>query len=212
MSVLAFDPENWFVSLFRSLEDYVKAKADLDIYDVRGGFPSNNLLTELLPLGKTLIHFDTDDVNNPIFGFGENVVDNVYDDVAGTVLPMEAKMHTVNWDVGIWTSPRSGGTTARMTAYQLLTDLFTGVLAFRDLRDSRGIEIVSFNGGNFIEEEIDDITVFRVADMTLITRVFSKTTPIAPLPFIGDVTQIESITINPEGPILDSVKKGGKSK
>jgi hypothetical protein len=41
------------------------------------------------------------------------------------------------------------------------------VLAFRDLRDSRGIEIVSFNGGNFIEEEIDDITVFRVADMTL---------------------------------------------
>jgi hypothetical protein len=47
---------------------------------VRGGFPSNNLLTELLPLGKTLIHFDTDDVNNPIFGFGENVVDNVYDD------------------------------------------------------------------------------------------------------------------------------------
>lgn len=208
MSALEFDPTSWVTSLFRSLKDYVQTKSDAigggEVYEIIGNFPPTKLLTRRQPFDKTIIHFEYDDIRNPVFGFGDNVVDNIYDDINGTVTPIEAKPHIANFDVGVWASERSGGDTARMNAYQLLNDIFTGVLSYRDLRDNWGIEIISFDGGNFLQEDIDDVTVWRVSGSTLVVKVFSKTTPVQPIPYIDGTTQIEGFTIEPGDPILDS--------
>lgn len=203
--VIALDPNEWVTTLFRGLKDYILKNTDADIYNVIGNFPPTELFTNRQPFDKTIIHFEYDDIRNPTFGFGDNVVDSIYDDTAKTVIPIEAKIHIANFDVGIWASERSGGDTARMLAYQKLNDLFTGTLAYRSLRDSRGIEIVSFDGGNFIQEDIDDITVWRVSGATLVVRVFSRTSPPEPIPYIDydTITQEPSLEIQPSDPIVD---------
>lgn len=205
LPIKPFDPDNWVTSLFRALENYVLIKSEDTDYEIIGSFPPTELFTERQPLERTIIHFEFDDIRNPWFGFGDNVVDAVYDDTAQTVLLHEAKPHIVNIDVGVWASERSGGGTARMEAYEFLTNIFNGTLAYRDLRDNWGIEIQSFNGGNFIEEDINDIAIWRVAGLTLIVRVFSRSTPPAPIPYIvEDITQEPNLSVQPGTPINEN--------
>lgn len=186
MSIVPVDPNDWFETTFRALKSYIESLVDSDIYDVINNFPSTSLLAERLPLDKTIIHFEIDNVSNPVLGFGDNVTDYEYDDVSGTVIPIEAQWHVVNFDFGVWTSDRSGGVTARLRAFQALQDAFVGVQAFQNCFNATGLEIVSFTGGNFTEELINDQRVWRIADLVLVIRVFSSRKP-APVPYVDEV-------------------------
>lgn len=171
MSVI--DPDNWVVTTFRILKEYVEAEFDSDIYDIVFAFPSASDLGQAMPLDKTLIHFEMDAPLNPLLGIGRNVVSSVLDTAAKTIIEYEGLIHHLNFDVGIWASARSGGVTARMEAYQILNNLFAGSVAFFNLQPF-GIEIQSFNGGTFIKDEINDVEIFRMIDMTLMLTVYSR--------------------------------------
>ena len=135
-------------------------------------WPSTTDLGKMMPLSKTLIHFEIDSVTNMPIGFGEQK-DVTVDPVSGITTEFECRRHDVNFDVGIWSSARSGGTTARLNAYQLLTEMFVGPSAYFALKEI-GIELMGFTGFACIREEIDDIEVFRAMDMTLMLRVYSQ--------------------------------------
>lgn len=179
------DPDEWVVTLFRSLESYVKASLDTDIYEVGFSFPTATDIGRWLPLDKTLIHFEIDGINPVVLGFGDNIVDATYSDADHSVSEHEANVHIVNFDIGVWASERTGGVTARLRAYQRLNDLFVGASAYHALQ-SLGIELMNFTGGNFIKEEIDNIPIFRVTGMILEVKIFSRRIRV-PVPYIGDV-------------------------
>lgn len=188
----ALDPEKWVEGFFAAIKDYVTVNTDA-LYDVRFSFPGNDL-DELQPPPKTIIHFEIDDHENPKFGFGENVVDGVYDDTLLTTTDFEAQTHMLNLDVGIWASQKSGGVNARLKAFQHLVDLFCGPSAFQLVRNTYGFEIVSFDGGSFVRDSVADIPLWRVAGMTLIVRIFGKKV-IPPAPYIADIILEPGITI-----------------
>lgn len=170
---VSIDPDKWVETLFRAFQAFVESKIDTEIYDLRFSFPSANDLGILMPLNKTIIHFEMDNITNPTFGIGRNVVAADYDDINKTITEWEALEHELNYDVGVWASARSGGVTARLRAYQVLNDLFAGARAFFDLQEI-GIEIKSFNGAAFHKEELNDVEVFRIANMTLVICVYSR--------------------------------------
>jgi hypothetical protein len=190
---VAVDPDAWVITLFRALKNYVLTNTDEDIYDIRFDFPNTVDLGEFMPLDKTVIHFEIDDIQNPPIGFGENILQVDRDEDTEQIVEHEAKQHRVEFDVGIWASTKSGGVTARLKAYQLLNDLFVGAQAYRNMLDITGIEVRNFSGGNFIKEEISDIDVFRVMNMNLTVHIFSRRTK-GPAPFIVEVLEDPSLT------------------
>jgi hypothetical protein len=191
---ILFDPDHWVTSAWRSLKGYVLASIDEDIYQIHFGFPEASDLGEWLPLEKTLIHFEIDDITHPPIGFGDQIIDQEYDDTDETLVEHEAQIHIINFDVGVWASAKSGGVTARLEAYQLLTDLFNGPTAFQNLHDI-GIELRSFTGGSFIKEEIDNISVFRVVNMVLVIRVVSRRI-VGPTPYITQIEVQPAVTLS----------------
>lgn len=194
---IEFDPDDWVLSVFRSLKGYVLAHLDLDLYDVEFGFPSSENLGEWLPFTKTIIHFEIDDISHPPIGFGDNIVDVQYDETDFTLIESEAQAHLINWDIGVWASAETGGVTARLQAFQVLSDLFNGPSALTNLREI-GIELRSFAGGAFVKEEIDNVSVFRVVNITLVTRVFSRKR-IGPTPFITDIDVVPEVSVDGDG-------------
>lgn len=197
--LLGIDPDNWVESLFRIFEGFIKTKLDQDIYDIRFSFPSANDIGVFLPLDKTIIHFEMDNISNPMFGIGRNVVQTDVNADNKTIVEWEAIEHQLNFDVGVWASARSGGITARLRAFQRLSNLFCGSGAFFDLQ-KLGIEIMNFSGASFIKEEINEVSVFRITNMTLEMRVYSRRAYMTQT-YIDDIEQNSQLT-NPDNVLL----------
>jgi hypothetical protein len=234
MSVTLYDPELWLETTMRGLHDYAKRgfhKSIKDnnfnyvgdqIYEIVMGFPETDEILKMVPLPKIVIHFEVDDIDNRVLGFGEGHHRLNYDPFFGSIQPQEAGVHEVNLDVGIWASNRSGGVTGRLRAYQTLRNLFHGPLAYESLKDatenfvdggSEGhIEIISFQGGRFLQDTINDLEVFRMIECTLTVRVFSRTPVEIFIPTIEEVTVIPELIIDDQLQLPMGVIIGDKGK
>lgn len=190
------DPVLWVESLFLSLENYVKVNSSI-AYNILFSFPSAEDLGNLMAFPRTIIHFDIDDHNSPPIGFGDQVVDHVFDNPEGTVRDVELNQHVINFDVGVWASAKSGGVSSRLKTLQLLTNLFNGPSAFMRVREHLGIEIVSFAGGSFVTDDIDNVPVWRIIGMTLVVRAFTRKV-IGPDTFITSIRQEPGIFFHDE--------------
>ncbi len=205
---MPYDPEIWLESFNRTLKEYVLegvdnaikdqggAAAGDKIYEVVFEFPGTELLEKLMPNDRALMHFEIDDPQNRLVGIGDNIFRDNFDAADDTIRPQEARVHEINLDVGVWSWDRSGGTTTRMRAYQILLNLFHGSRAQKaawefSTSGDGGIEILSFTGGRFLTEQIGDIPVYRIVDCQLECRVYSRT----PMP--AREPAIESFTVNP---------------
>jgi hypothetical protein len=215
--ITTYNPEIYLESAIRVLKEYVNegfnqavvgtssADVGLQVYEVVMEFPSDEKILTYIPGKKSIIHFELDDIEDHSLGFGRNVAKTVHDPILGTVTEQEGRRHILNFDVGIWTWDKSGGTTARLRARQILTNLFTGAMATENLRafsdggDGK-LEILGYSGGHFMVEYVNDMRVFRQINSTLNIRVFSRT----PTPFV--IPSIEQIDIDSqlviEGEIL----------
>jgi hypothetical protein len=183
-------------SFFRALASYVETAMDSDVYDVVMSYPSVDELQSKMPHDKVIVHFDIADPDLRFFGLGDNVVNQEYDDVAGTIVEWEAHQHHVTLDVGIWASIPAGGPSARMVAYEDMAKLFIGSAA-RDacMEATQGVEILSFTGGRNITDNVGDIDVFRMVDIELRVRVFSrKKTPATT--YVEQANQDPGLTID----------------
>lgn len=191
MSVTEFNPDLWLASLHRGIKDYVESEIDkyikddtmadagLQAYEIEMDWPDAVDTAKDIQIEKTIIHFVVDDIESRKLGFGADVV-NVTETLQTAPLPdlmkqHQARMHTVNYDVGVWASDKSGGSTSRLLARQMLDDILGGDDARRNLKAAtKGIEIIRFTGGTFITERVNDVRVFRMIDCELVVRVFSR--------------------------------------
>lgn len=200
---MGYDPEKYLESALREIKAYVESNINTGIYKVVMEFPGSIIDAEKMPLNKTVIHFEIDGDEKSLLGFGDNVFDTNYDAATHLNSPQAAERHVLNFDVGVWSSDRSGGTTARLRAKQLLAAMFAvdRIATFRDFTDSGdgGIEILDFSGGrNALDVSANDIRLYRMVDCTLSVRVFSRT----PLAIVNPETAIESIVQSPGLTIL----------
>ena len=187
--------------LHRSIRDQAGNPSGNALYDVVMEFPGTEISGMKVPLEKTMVHFAIDDVEDSVVGLGDNIFAWNHDPIADTVDPQEASQHVVNFDVGIWSSDRSGGITARLRAQQTLVRLFLGSIAQARIREATHggngcLEILRYSGGNFATERINDVDVYRMMGAELVIRVFSRT-PIAdePFPAIESIVQVPGLTI-----------------
>lgn len=182
-----FNPDVWLESLFRVLKTYVERNSS-EAYEIRFSFPEADERAEFVKIPRTVIHFEIDDIDNPKYGFGDNVVSDLVDDTEMTIVEHEAIPHVVNFDIGIWASPSSGGLTSRMRAYQIIDRLFCGSTAFQKAQAEADIEIINFTGGTFAREKVSDVPLFRAMGITLVVRVFERRTKDA-IPYIDTIEQ-----------------------
>ena len=196
-----FDPERWLETAVRGIQDYVKDNVNTRIYEVVMEFPGADLDAKKLPIRKTIIHFEIDDMPDAPIGFGDRPMVDNYNAADQTVNPQWAAMHTINFDVGIWASDDSGGTTSRMRARQELQRLFgfpSSIEALRAATDGGdgSVEILRYRGGNFTVDRVSDVRTYRMVNGELEVRVFSRT-PLADLgsPAIEEIDQSPGLTI-----------------
>jgi hypothetical protein len=216
MAQTKFDPERWLETTTRALEDYVSNKFDeavrddlgnpagLEVYEIVMEFPGPDLDTAKVPMAKTIIHFEIDDMPERLVGMGNNVFAENYDPATHTVREQEATRVRMSFDVGVWASDRSGGLTSRLRARQVLSTIFgaTGArAAFRDATDGSdgGIAIINFEGGRFVPDQIGDIRVVRMVNCSLELEVFTRT-PLRPndppaVSTIEEIVQAPGLTI-----------------
>lgn len=199
---MAFNPDKWATSLASSLRDYVLGEmgdfvTDVpQVYEVIMEYPPADALAKKMPFSSTIIHFEIDDPRQVFFGLGDNVVNQVFNDVAGTVEEWEAHCHEVDINVGVWASVESGGSSARLEARQDLDRLFNGPSAReRCMAVTDGVEILSFSGGQHVVDRIGDLPVFRIIDVELRVRVYSRTKK-TPIEFIDGFAQEPGLTID----------------
>lgn len=197
MPQTVYDPEKWLETTIRGIKDYVTNAINTRIYDVIMEFPAPILEKYQMPLKKTVIHFEVDDMPERLVGMGDNTFAMNYDALSQTVNPQEAREQRINFDVGVWASDESGGTTSRMRAKQILSTLFggsQGITALRTVTDGGdgSVEILRYEGGRFAIDTINDVRVYRMVDAQLEVRVFSRT-PISstPAPAIEEILQEE---------------------
>lgn len=177
LTVRTYDPDVWLVSMVRALQDYIVNNSST-VYDIQMSFPNTDLMEKHMPFEKTIIHFDIDGIDSMPLGMGDNVVDYSIIEIDTTVTDQEAHIYIVRFDVGIWASEQSGGTTARLEAKQDLARLFDGPSAQAGaFTYTEGVHILSFEGGRYFIDSINDLPIWRVGDMTLTTKVFSRRTP-----------------------------------
>lgn len=200
---MTYDPERYLESTARTLKDYARASFNTGIYDIMMEFPSAATLANKLPLKKTLVHFELDDIDSQPVGMGDGAFAHNYDEDTEQIFPQYAMRHILSWDVGVWASDRSGGTTSRMRARQILNFLFDinagGIDRLRNFSDAGDgvIEIVSFSGGRFVQDTAaNDVRMYRMVDCALDVRVFSRTPlPADGFPTIQEFPQDPNITI-----------------
>lgn len=185
-----FQADNWLVTLHRALSEYVSTEIDeyvqaggnpagLEAYDIVFDWPEADDISQESRLKKTIIHFVIDDIDNRRLGFGSGEVKSVEtlnnEPDADTVQYFAGQGHVVNWDVGVWASDESGGSTARLVVYQMLQRILGTEIGRKKLHDATsGIEIIRFNGGRFITDRINDVRVYRIVDSELVARVYSS--------------------------------------
>lgn len=194
-----FNPDKWMTSMMRSLEAYVEAGllltgAATDPYEVEMSYPPPELLSQRMPLKRTLIHLEVEEPDQVFFGLGDNKVNVIVDEDTGTIEEWEAHCHEVTVNVGIWASVESGGPSARMEARQDLDALFNGPIAFKNFMTQQGMEILSFTGGRHVTDVLADAPVFRTVDLVLRLRVFSRSKETTT--YIDSVTQAPELTID----------------
>lgn len=180
--------------MWRALKTYIDADVDADIYEVVMGYPSANDLDRILPLKKTLIHFEIEDIREQAVGLGDNYLGAAYDDspIPGgrKVEYWEAHTHEVDMDVGVWSSAESGGVTSRLEARTILSKLFTGGTAYKKcMAVTDGIHIQKFGGGRNLIDAFGDIPLWRTVDMILTVQVFSRT-KVPPVEYIDGLDAI----------------------
>jgi hypothetical protein len=185
---MTFNPDKWATSLNDTLKEYVESVLDLDLYEIIFSHPSPGDIKKV-PIPKTLISFEIDDADGPSFGFGDNVVDADYNDDTGEITEYEAGSRLVTFDVETWASIEAGGPTARLAAREDLDALFHGPSAFAAcMAFTDGIEIIAFGGGRFMNDTINDVTVFRSVNTTLRVRVYTRVTK-DPIPYVDEIIQ-----------------------
>jgi hypothetical protein len=200
---MTYDPEDWLITTVRTLKSYVVDTINAPkVYDVVMEFPGAQIDAEKLPISKTIIHFELDAVTELPVGFGDTPMVWNYNAAAFSVQPQWAHVHRMNFDVGIWASDKSGGTTQRMRARQWLTRLFQlpeGAERLRKYSDAGDgvIEVLSFSGGRFLQDTANDVRQYRMVDGTLEIRVYSRTplddSEVAPA--IEEIDQAPGLTI-----------------
>lgn len=206
-----FDPEIFLESTIRCLHEYLVMKfhrsvsdgsqyVGENIYEVIPQFPGADLDLRKVPLLRTVIHFEIDNITSRPVGIGDNIYDWTEDPAnPGSMAARYAQVHLLNIDIGIWASDASGGVTARSRAKQILQFALggsEGIIQLRDFSDGGdgALEIMSFTGGRFIMDKVNDMQIFRMADCTLILRVYSRT----PLDDALTAQAIEEILIDPD--------------
>lgn len=201
---MTYDPEHWMESTMRTLNDYAEANFNTEIYNVVMEFPGPMIDALTDPIKKTVIHFELDDLVSRPVGMGDNAFRDNYDAVAKTIQPQYATMHEMNFDVGIWASDASGGTTFRMRARQTLEFMFGmnsgGIDRLRKFSDNGDgvIEITSFSGGRFVPDTADGgFRLYRMIDGVLQVRVFSRTPLVIqePIPTIEGHDQASGLNV-----------------
>lgn len=222
MTITEYDPELWLETLTRGINDYAEegfknsvvdgnnnAVGD-SVYDIIMEYPATDEILRRVPLAKTLISFEMDNIEDLVLGFSgreATIVKSIYNAQTAEIVQQEGVEHRVNFDIGIWTSDRAGGKTQRLRAYQNLIRLFQGKLAHDDLRNATlrtdigeydgSLELFSFSGGRFLTEKINDVTIYRMIDCTLIIRCYSRTSPLRPpLPTIEEFFQEPELIID----------------
>jgi hypothetical protein len=181
-----YDPTKWVTTMQRALKDYVEAEIDaaiggggLNVFNVVFDYPVSAAAPLEADLTKTIIHLEIDDVLNTRIGFGRDVFAGAYTPGnvanAATLVESEARCHRVNFDVGVWASDLSGGSTSRLIALEILDSAFGGEMArHKCMAATGGVEITSFNGGKFVVDTLNDVRVFRIVDSALDVRVYSR--------------------------------------
>jgi hypothetical protein len=218
-----YSPEEWLETTVRVLKEYLEGEFDrsvydndsfhgLDVYEIVPEFPAPSLDLRKMPMQKTIIHFEIDDITSRVVGMGDNIFGWAVDETTGIGTAQEAQVHMVNLDVGIWASDASGGTTSRLRAKQILQNALGGARGISSLREfSNGgdgaMEVISFSGGHFVLDRINDMTVHRMVNCTLVLRVFSRNPPDPSMtgPAIMDVEIDPALSINDEGQIVEIV-------
>lgn len=200
---MTYDPESWLETTSRTIKQYVIDGLNApNVWDVVMQFPGADIDAQTQPISKTIIHFEIDDIVERPLGFGDAPHRDNYDAAAGTIQPQWASIHEINFDVGIWASDRSGGTTSRMRARQHLTRLFgipQGLVSLRNYSDNGDgvIELLRFSGGRDILDFSNDVKLYRMVDASLDIRVFSRT-PLADAAIetaIDEIVQAPNLTI-----------------
>lgn len=209
MSALLYDPDNWLLSTMRALDDYVRdTLADPDV-EIEMNFPDLATLEKKMPLDKALVHFQLDDMDDPVLGFGipgKDVLDET-DPANPRYKKHEAALHNLNFDVGVWVSAEMGGGTKQMLLVQRLKNMFstaTGKIRFNTV--TQGLNIVSFDGGRNVLDRINDVPVWRTLDMTLIVRCVSRHIPATDVGVPLSILQDANLTITNEAGLPSSVE------
>jgi hypothetical protein len=187
-----YDARNWLPSMFRAMKEYIlngiaesekhfTENIGLKAYEIVFDWPAARIVPDKLPFTDedgnpvTLIHFEIDNIENRPLGFGSSQFSSTRYPATGTIVPEEAEAHEVNFDVGIWATDKSGGSTSRLEAYQALDTILNGPMAQNACESlTGGVLIRSFGGGRFINDAVNDIRLFRVADMELVCFVYSS--------------------------------------
>lgn len=204
-----YDPESWLESAVRVLKEYLEQEfhqslsnggefVGEDAYEIVAEFPGSDLDTRRMPMHRTVVHFEVDDIQSGVVGIGDNIFISTYDETAQEVTGRTGEVHVLNIDVGIWASDASGGATARLRAKQILQNSLGGARGITRLRNfsdggDGALEITGFSGGRFIMDRINDMQVFRMIESTLMIRVFSR----VPLDASDSGPAIEEFEIDP---------------
>ena len=186
------DPDNWLPTFFRALKTYVESKFNLDAYEIRFGFPNE---VDKLPLEKTIIHFEIDDIESIVIGMGDQQYQAIYDDIAVTITPYEIQCYQVLMDMGVWATANTGGSTARLVGSQTLLSALAGPFNFKWIRNHVGVEILEIQGGSFVIEEVNDIEMYRVVDIAMRLRIFARNILVAQS-YIESFTQDQNLDID----------------
>jgi len=221
MSNTPYDPELFIESTVRCLKEYLEnvfqaavndgqSFVGTEAYEIVAEFPGSQLDTRRMPLDRTLIHFEIDDIQSDVLGFDTQPLTEDFNPTTGQTTGRYGEVHLFNIDVGIWATDRSGGTTARMRAKQILQNSLGGIHGILKLRSfSEGpsgssLEIMGFTGGRFMVDRINDQQVYRMIDCTLVLRVYSR----VPLddtmtgPAIIEIPQDPDIKIEENGSLI----------
>jgi hypothetical protein len=201
MAQTIYNPEKWLETTMRGIHDYVDDNVDGSVYNVIMEFPGPLLDEQKMPIDRTIIHFEIDDIRTRPLGLGDDPAEWNYDEDTQSVNPQWATVHEIALDVGIWSSDRSGGTTSRMRAFQILQNLFGTPASVQSLRaattgNDGGVEILRYSGGSAAIDTVNDVRMYRMVDGQLEVRVFSRT-PLSdvPAPAIEEIVQSPGLTI-----------------
>jgi len=185
-----YDPEIWLESTIRGIKGYAmdffdkaiqtaQGPVGLQAYEIVMEFPGPLLDARKVPMRKTVIHFEIDDIISQPAGMSNSLV-WTFDPDTNTTMAQEPIYHRMLWDVGIWASDASGGTTSRARAMQILNNAFGGLIGSRALCTfTRGVDgqvdVLRYSGGRFLMDRINDVGVYRMTDATLEVGVYSRT-------------------------------------